>query len=376
MISTFAAVDKPTLLLDESRARRNIARMAAKARENRLEFRPHFKTHQSARVGEWFRQAGVQAITVSSVRMAAYFADHGWDNITIAFPVNLRELDAINALARRVRLHLLVENVTTASLLAQRLEAPVAIWIEVDAGYHRSGVPWNDSAALVTLATHIMDSRHMTLQGLLTHDGGTYAAHTRAEIATGYAVTVESMNHARNELGRQGWSGLQVSIGDTPACSVLERFGAVDEIRPGNFVFYDWMQVEIGACTWEDVATVVACPVVSFHPERGEVILYGGAVHLSKESLRRNDGSLSFGAVTLLKEDGWQAPLTGAWVRSISQEHGVVRAEPAAFDALLHHAPIGGLVGIIPVHVCLTADLLKSYLTLAGELIPMAPIPH
>lgn len=375
LITVYETIDSPTLLLDAGRAQRNIVRMAAKAQNNRLRFRPHFKTHQSADIGTWFRAVGVTAITVSSVAMARYFAAHAWDDITVAFPVNLREIAAINELAARVRLHLLVENLAAVDFLAAHLTASVAIWIEVDAGYRRSGVTWDDHAALTALAGRVVACERMALQGLLTHDGGTYAARAHDEIAGAYRTTVKRLNHARNLLAEHGFADLEVSIGDTPACSVLEDFGLVDELRPGNFVFYDWMQVEIGSCTWDDVATVIACPVVAIHPERNDVVLYGGAVHLSKEALRRVDGSPSFGAVVYLEEGGWSAPVAGAWVRSISQEHGIVHADDVAFAELAARIQVGDLLGIIPIHSCLTADLLKRYLTLDGASLTMAPIP-
>ena len=65
-------IEKPTLLIDPIRVQNNIRRMAEKARRQNVRFRPHFKTHQSALVGEWFRDQGVSAITVSSVDMALY----------------------------------------------------------------------------------------------------------------------------------------------------------------------------------------------------------------------------------------------------------------------------------------------------------------
>ena len=37
----------PALFLDPVRCKKNIKKMAAKAQRNNLEFRPHFKTHQS-----------------------------------------------------------------------------------------------------------------------------------------------------------------------------------------------------------------------------------------------------------------------------------------------------------------------------------------
>jgi D-serine deaminase-like pyridoxal phosphate-dependent protein len=110
---------------------------------------------------------------------------------------------------------------------------------------------------------------------------------------------------------------------------------------------------------------------VALHPERNEIILYGGAVHLSKDLLLRADGMPSFGAVVWLGANGWSAPIPGAWLRSLSQEHGVVRAEEAAWAAGLGSAQIGDLLGVLPVHSCLTADLLKEYRTLGGERLAM-----
>ena len=78
----------PTLLLDERRCRRNIAVMSIRAKRRGVRFRPHFKTHQSRAVGQWFRDEGVSAITVSSLAMARYFSGAGWREITVAFPFN------------------------------------------------------------------------------------------------------------------------------------------------------------------------------------------------------------------------------------------------------------------------------------------------
>jgi D-serine deaminase-like pyridoxal phosphate-dependent protein len=77
--SLYASITHPTLLLDEARCRANIARMAAHAKASNTRLRPHFKTHQSAKIGEWIRAEGVTSIACSSLRMAAYFADAGWD---------------------------------------------------------------------------------------------------------------------------------------------------------------------------------------------------------------------------------------------------------------------------------------------------------
>lgn len=370
----YTDIVKPTMLLDERRVRGNIARMAQRVRDNGVRFRPHFKTHQSAQIGEWFRGEGVTAITVSSVDMAAYFAAHGWDDITVAFPANVRQIDEMNRLAGSsstgVRLNLLVESPAAARSLEERLAGPVNAWIEVDAGSGRSGVPWDQPGDLHALASFLTHSRKLRLQGLLTHAGNTYAARSLAEVAAVHNETVTRLQRVRHSLEASGFDRLELSIGDTPACSLLDDWGDVDEARPGNFVFYDLTQMAIGSCTAADVGFVVACPVVAVHPERRELVLYGGAVHLSKEMLLRADGSPSYGAGVPLHSGGWGEPLEEVWLRSLSQEHGIVRATPEGWGQLAD-LQVGDLLGVLPVHSCLTADLLKEYLTLDGARMKM-----
>ena len=102
-------IQTPTLLLDKRKALKNLDQMAKKAHRDGVLFRPHFKTHQSAEIGQWFRGAGVTSITVSSLLMAEYFANHGWDNITVAILVNLLEIDRIRKLSKKIQLGIIVE---------------------------------------------------------------------------------------------------------------------------------------------------------------------------------------------------------------------------------------------------------------------------
>src|SRR5664279_4243936 len=83
----------PTLLVDKQKCLANIKFMSDKAKKNNSTFRPHFKTHQSIEIGNWYKEFGVEKITVSSLRMAEYFTNTGWSDITVAFPVNILEID-------------------------------------------------------------------------------------------------------------------------------------------------------------------------------------------------------------------------------------------------------------------------------------------
>lgn len=368
-MNTYDQITKPTLLLDETIVRRNIARMAAKARRSGVRFRPHFKTHQSAEIGEWFREEGVTAVTVSSVDMAVYFTQHGWDDILIAFPANLRQLAELNQLAEQVNLHLLLESVETAERLSAGLRHDVDIWLKIDGGYHRTGLDWQDTDAITAVAQAVHSLPRLNLAGLLTHAGYGYKEGGAAEAHAVYEQMVRRMNAIRDGLRAVGLA-TAVSIGDTPTGSLVAQFDGVDEIRPGNFVFYDVMQVDIGACQPQDVAVALACPIVAKHPDRRQIVVYGGAVHLSKERLVTRDGQVTYGRIALPANAGWQILPSENYVTTMSQEHGIIQAD----EALFNRAQIGDLLLVLPVHSCLTANLLKRYLTLNGRWIEMANI--
>ena len=129
----------PTLVVDKERAVKNIRAMQARASNQGLQLRPHFKTHQSAEIGEWFRDLGITSITASSIEMAQYFATHGWEDITVAFPLNVRAMPEVNQLARDCRLNVWVDSVETARRLCREAEASLSVWIDIDHGYHRTG---------------------------------------------------------------------------------------------------------------------------------------------------------------------------------------------------------------------------------------------
>jgi len=358
-----ASIKTPTLVLKEKVATRNLARMADKARAQGVRLRPHFKTHQSALVGEWAREVGVEHITVSSVGMARFFAEHGWRDILIAFPVNLRECDEIARLAAEVKLGVLVESVESARYLEQRLGDKADAWIKIDTGLGRAGIWWEDVAEVSALAEALTCTRQLQLRGLLTHGGQTYHAISPGQVVALYAESNGRILAVRDALQNAGCGGLEVSVGDTPGCWLSEELGDVDEIRPGNFVFFDAMMHNLGVCQIEDIAVAVACPVVAKHARSREVVIYGGAAHLSKEAIMAADGRRFYGYAALEDGQGWRFAGVDNYVRALSQEHGMVRLEAEAFDQVR----VGGLLYIIPAHVCLAVQALRSEFVVLAE---------
>jgi D-serine deaminase-like pyridoxal phosphate-dependent protein len=236
---------------------------------------------------------------------------------------------------------------------------PIDTWVKVDAGYGRTGVPWDDGQKLAEL----QDILGPSLMGLLVHSGHSYQARTGENLQAIWNTARDRLVFSRDLLGGQGL----ISVGDTPSCRAVTDLSGVDELRPGNFVFYDLMQLEIGACEERELAAAAVCPVVGVYPERGQVALHGGAVHLAKEYLDDGRDGKIFGKLGMLDFTG-DGPALGpvlheAPLVSLSQEHGIVAASPPVLDQLA----VGDLVVVWPVHSCLTCDLHREYRTLQGE---------
>jgi D-serine deaminase-like pyridoxal phosphate-dependent protein len=357
-------ITKPTLLLNKEQCIANINLIAEKAKKSETQFRPHFKTHNSAYIGNWFRKLGIHSITVSSVSMAKFFAAYGWRDITIAFPVNLLELGQISELAAELNLNIMGDSSAILPILENGLTYRVGFYIEIDTGHHRSGLLWKDLTEIERMLEFLATSNRMHFRGFLTHSGHTYSADSQEEILNIYRDTVRKMTYLK-ELYRETWPEITISVGDTPCCSLVEDFSGVDEIRPGNFIFFDLMQYSLGSCTLEQIAVAVACPVVSLSIKRNEVTIYGGAIHFSKDFLYKNNGDHLYGYIVKLEGKGWSKPIAGAYLANLSQEHGVIRAPREVVEEI----NIGDVLGVLPVHSCLTANLMKEYMTLDGEVI-------
>ena len=359
-------ITKPTLLLDEKICKQNIQRMVQKAERLGLMFRPHFKTHQSLYIGQWFKDMGVDKITVSSLQMAEYFSEGGWEDITVAFPVNLQEVERIRKLAAKVQLNVLVESAPSVEFLDEHVEKPLTVFIKIDSGYHRTGIQPGDTKRLEAVLNAIEKSARINFRGFLTHAGHSYDARSYDEIAEIHSSSLGILKHLKATYQSQ-FPGLILSTGDTPTCSVMEDFEGIDEIRPGNFTFYDLVQDAIGSCTRKDIAVAMACPVVAKHEDRSELIVYGGGVHFSKDRLATENGSrVIYGVVADHGSEGWV--VTGEnknYVSKLSQEHGTLKVEKDVFEKY----NVGDIIVILPIHSCLTSNLMKGYLTLGGQVI-------
>jgi D-serine deaminase-like pyridoxal phosphate-dependent protein len=363
MVSIFE-LPTPAFVIDLEVAKRNCDRMREKAAVSGVALRPHVKTHKTIEGARL--QLGTERgpVTVSTLAEAEFFADHGFDDITWAVPVAVAKADRIVDLTRRVeRFQVLVDHPRAVSILEEAARAQsvrLRVFLEVDCGDHRTGIDPEDDQVLEVLRM-IDASKALYLAGVLTHAGHSYRARTRDEILAVSEEEVRAVNIV-SERARSSEIGVAVrSIGSTPTAAVVERFSGVDEVRPGNYVFFDAFQAKIGTCEWQDCAATVVATVIAVHPGRRQMVVDAGALALSKDrGAEHLEDRISYGVV--LDQAGH--PRGDLRVTTLSQEHGKIEADTAA---ALESVRIGDIVRIIPNHSCLTAALFEQYHILRGS---------
>ncbi|MEN8203676.1 MAG: alanine racemase [Bacteroidota bacterium] len=350
----------PELILDTQKCLHNIEKMAQKARHNNLSFRPHCKTHQSAGIGNWFRDFGISKITVSSFPMAGYFARAGWKDILVAFPFDPAQLKILNGLSEKVRISILIDSPDILPFL-DRIDARVSFYIDVDSGYERTGVRTEEITTLERIIEDSKKNKNLSFSGFYCHAGHSYKTSDPSEREVIHVKARTDLGLLKEQF--RVYKPLAL-YGDTPNCSTQKDFSGIDEITPGNFVFYDLTQHSLGACKKEDIAVAMVCPVLSKYPGQNRLLIHGGAVHFSKESLAVN-GTRIFGQLVNPDNKGWSAFPHEQYINSISQEHGILKDCGTWMDGIRP----GDKLGFLPVHSCLTANLMREYKTTDGQII-------
>ncbi|MCX7879050.1 MAG: alanine racemase [Ignavibacteria bacterium] len=356
MSYSLSEISEPTLLLDEKKCKANIQKVIEKVNSLGIQFRPHFKTHQSKHIANWFEEFGVEKIAVSSLKMAKYFAQANWKDILIAFPLNLRSFDEALQLSELIEIKFTISDISVLEYLNNVTNFPIKFYLEIDVNATRSGFDIENYFEIEKAIKIFKKNPNLVLIGLLAHNNQTYLQNSQEGVIKSNNIFLSKLAELKSFFLDNGFEVI-LSVGDTPSISICEEFPSVDELRPGNFVFYDVMQTQIGSCSVNEIAVCVAAPIVAIYHNRSEIVCYAGSVHLSKEHFSLGEAKV-YGLIVELQNNTWGLPLENSYVREVYQEHSLVKID----YSLLKKFKVGDLIGILPVHSCLTADCFRNYL--------------
>ncbi len=320
--SSIYDLDTPATLIDLDRLENNIREWQAHADKCGVKFRSHIKTHKIPEIARMQVAAGARGIVSAKVSEAEPFAAAGIEDICIAYPVvgemKWQRLAALAAHTRSLTVNCDSEEAARGlSKAAAKDGVTIYVQIDVDSGLHRGGIPWEDAAALERLASVIGSLPGLRLAGITTYRSGAFPGAPNARDA-GHAEG-RLLVEVANRLRVNRFEVTEVTAGSTPTGKWVAEVAGVTEVRAGNYVFNDLMQLDRGIATEDQLALSVLCTVASTSGG-GRVTIDGGTKTFSGDA-----GGVGTGR---------EAPATIAravdrriFVDRLNEEHGMARAE-------------------------------------------------
>ena len=339
-LPTLDSLETPALLVDLDRMERNLARAAAYSKEHGLALRPHVKTHKSPRVAAQQLALGAAGLTCATPFEAQVMSAVGGDILVAYPPVGSPRADRLAALPSHVSLTVALDSpeaIASMAGAAARAGRRVGVYVELDLGMHRVGVPGVETA--IALAQCVRQESSLQFSGIAFYPG-----HVRelvedqdaklADLSTALAAALRKFDAA-------GVHAAVVSGGSTPTLWRSHEIEGVTEIRPGTYVFNDRTTASIGACDWDDCALTVLATVISTAVP-GQAVIDTGTKALGREPVRGVAGE-GFGQLLEHPE---------VVVERMSEEHGILDLSKSSW-----HPQVGERVRVIPNHVCIVVHL-------------------
>lgn len=337
----------PFLQLDHHRLERNLHRGQNLAAAAGVALRPHAKTHKCAAIAHRQIELGAKGITVATLLEAEAFSAAGVSDIFIARQVvgteDLERLKRLSDLARICVAADHPDHINALKALPHDQKRRISVCLELDTGHHRCGLfSHHDLQALAETTV----KTGLDFAGIFTHAGHAYGASSPGMIRDIVQQEAEAVRKAAAYLGEQGFPCRTISIGSTPTLFTGGIPEGVTEIRPGNYVFFDAMQMALGTATIEDCALTVGTRVIGRYPDR--LVIDAGSKALGLDKGAHGLQTVS-GHGHIIGHPDWI-------IDRLSEEHGIIRL-PKDADGLLP----GTLLFIIPNHACAVANLFGGF---------------
>ena len=352
-------LETPCLVIDTEQAKKNLLAMQQQADRCNCRLRPHIKTHKMKYFAQLQLRYGASGITCAKVSEAEVMADGGINDIFIAYPMvgDFRIARAIRLHRRIQRLILAVDSRPGAQALSRAATVAgvtLEVRMEVDTGAKRTGVVMEKA---VELAKYIAGLPGLRLTGIYTFKGLVYQAQPTVDKQQAAQEEGAFMAQVAKELEAAGVPVADISAGSTPTGLAVAQTGLVNEIRPGTYIFNDYMLTKEGAATLEDIAGYYYVTVVSTPCDEYAVIDGGTKTFPMDIPLDAPPYHYPGYAIVEGRED-----LT---LRRMNEEHGMLVSKTGRTGL-----KVGQKLRLIPIHICTAVNLQNQvYLLQDGELI-------
>lgn len=337
-------LDTPCLIINLDKFEKNIKRMSRYCKENKINLRPHIKTHKVPEIAKMQVESGAIGITSAKVTEADVMVNAGLKDILIAYPVyGEPKLNKLINLAESTNITVALDSEIVAegiSKKAQERGKQISILLEVDVGMRRCG--WELGEEFIKSSKRINDMKGVKVQGIMFYPGYISSVMPdNSEVGKLLKKLQEDIDKAYDVFKSLGIKINVFSGGSTPTAFLSHRLKGVTEIRPGTYVFNDLNVVGSGAVTEEDCALFVLTTVVST-TVKGKMMLDAGSKTMSSDPLKAKNGR-GFGKICGYED---------LFIEKMNEEHGYVDISKSD-----KKFKVGDKLLVIPNHACTTVNM-------------------
>jgi len=331
-------IDSPALLIYKNRVVSNIQTMIEIAGDpGRLV--PHVKTHKMAEIVKMQLDSGITKFKCATIAEAEMLAEAGAKNILLAYQLNLAKAKRFLSLIKnfpQIIFSSLVDNIDSAAMLndlSAKENVVANVYIDVDAGMHRTGIEPDEKLFGLYLKLHKLPN--IECVGLHVYDG-----HIRDEDFETRKQKAEEVfkkvNTVKQEIIRQfNLQDLKIIAGGTPTFTVHALNKEV-YCSPGTCLLWDYGYDALLAEQAFKFAAVLITRVIS-RPAKGIVTTDLGHKSVAAENPISK-------RIIFLNLENYE-------VKSQSEEHLVIEAKD------WHKIKVGDLLYGVPYHICPTVAL-------------------
>lgn len=203
--------------------------------------RPHVKTHKMREIVAMQMVAGITKFKCATIAEAEMVASCGARDVMIAYQLVGPNQPRLVRLMRKFpscEFGVLVDHPASARSLSDVVAAAglmASIWLDIDVGQHRTGIPVGDDAtALFELVGQLPGLR---AAGFHVYDGHNHQP-TPQEREAAVQSQFAEVTRFKQELERRGLRVPRVVCGGTPTFPIYAKIGGV-ELSPGTCIFND-----------------------------------------------------------------------------------------------------------------------------------------
>lgn len=345
----------PNFLVDLDQLEENIKSIQKLCDDNGKELWPMIKTHKSSQIAKMQVAAGAKGFLVGTLDEAEILAKEGIERIAYAYPVadeaNINRVIEIN---KNTELYISLDCKEQLPLMDKKLKEnnmKIKALIIVDSGLGRFGV---EPENVVELAREVVKYDNIQLVGISTHPGQVYSSKNMEDVKKCTNEEVGAMETAKGKLVEAGFEISMVATGSTPTMFFAAKDENISVLRPGNYTFYDNIQMSIGLVEEKDCSLTVLATVVS-NPKEGLFLIDAGSKCFGLDKGAHG--------VSNIKGYGHVVGYPELIVSDLSEEVAKVKVEGET------QIKIGDKIRIIPNHACSSANFTNFLIGHRGDRI-------